>query len=221
MAKCGELQHTGISFKSAPKCHRVPEPSLRGVSQFEQTVSGLWDFQTTYSMSKTPDGNGIGGADRRSSAGATLLFRRGATSCTWVHPRSSSPVSSSSFQLQFWRLLTLSAPTAATCSASGVSRTSPGSSQHSSRVVSAKTSPHCLFSLFVEENGKLLNFFWASLSRGRTSSQSSWGDRLTDSRAGRNCVFWPRRAARAKLGGAWWRIQTHGVGWRWLACPSG
>ena len=33
------------------------------------------------------------------------------------------------------------------------------SSQHSSRVVSAKTSPHCLFSFFLEENGKLLNFF--------------------------------------------------------------
>ena len=145
----------------------MPAPSLRGVSQFELTVSGLWGFQTTYSVSKTPAGNAICGPHRRSSAGATLLFRRGATSCTWVHPRSSSPVSSSSFQPPLWRLLTLFSPTAATCSASGVNRTSPGSSatpssQHSSQVLSAKTSPHCLFSFFVEENGKLLNFFSAS-----------------------------------------------------------
>ena len=180
----------------------------------------MWGFQTTYSVSKTPAGNAICGPHRRSSAGATLLFRRGATSCTWVHPRSSSPVSSSSFQPPLWRLLTLFSPTAATCSASGVNRTSPGSSatpssQHSSQVLSAKTSPHCLFSFFVEENGKLLNF-----SRPRSlvvaPPVNRAGETDSQERAARNCVFWPSRPARAKLGGAWWRIQTHGVGWRWL-----
>ena len=83
---------------------------------------------------------------------------------TWVHLRSSSP--------DFRRLASnfnsgdcsrFKAPTAATCSASGVSRTSPGSlsstpsSQHSSRVVSAKTSPHCIFSFFVDSK-KMGNF---------------------------------------------------------------
>ena len=163
------MYHTGISFKSALKCHRAATPSLRGVSQFEQTASGLWGFPNNLLSVQTPRWQRNWWTTTPPQQQCWRHFALpacGATTCTSVHPRSSSPVSSSSFQLQFWRLLTLFAPTAASCSASGVICTSPGSSatpslQHSSRVSSAKTSPHCLFSLG-EENGKLFNFFSAS-----------------------------------------------------------
>ena len=142
------------------------------VSQFEQTASGLLGiskqqeqrYLPAWSTSKTPDGKAIGGPHRRSSNGASLLFRRGATS-TWVHPRSSSPVSSSSFQLQLSRLLLLFAQTAAAaCSASGVSCTSPGFLRCPPNNTPLEWCQQKLLLtvsslFFLEENGKLLNFF--------------------------------------------------------------
>ena len=186
------LYHTGIWFKSDPKCHRVPGPSLHGVSQFEQTVSGLWGFPNNQP------------AKRPKPQMATLLLDHTAAAVmapvcsSGVAPqahgftlgRPHSPVSSSCFQLLLWRLLTLQNPDRCFVQCfrgephfSRLSKICPPSNTLHTSGASKNFSSLFLLSFVVEENGKLLTFFSASQSRGRTSSQSSWGDRLTDSQA--------------------------------------
>ena len=185
-----------------------PGARTKGLAIWANCIRVVGDFQTRTtvsaslpSTSKTPDGCAIGGPHRRSSNGASLLFRRGATS-TWVHPRSSSPVSSSSFQLQLWRLLSLALRPDRCClqcfrGKLHFSRLSAmPSSQHSSRVVSAKTSPHCLFSFFSRRKWETFKLFCRPRSlvvappvnrAGETDSRTRglWGTACFGQEAGR------------------------------------